>query len=90
MAAMVQQRFKPDPFTNTLFLFCGRRRDRMKVLLWEDDGFLLLYKRLEDGKFSWPHNEQDITREQFIWLTQGLSIDQPKAIKKVAGGVDIC
>ena len=62
----------------------------MNVLLWEDDGFLLLYKRLEDGKFSWPHNEQDITREQFIWLTQGLSIDQPKAIKKVAGGVDIC
>ena len=48
----------------------------MKVLLWEDDGFLLLYKRLEDGKF--------------IRLTQGLSIDQPKAIKKVAGGVDIC
>ena len=41
----------------------------MKVLLWEDDGFLLLYKRLEDGKFSWPRNEQEvrnITREQFI------------------------
>ena len=54
---------------------------------------ILLYKRLEDGKFSWPRNEQEvrnITREQFIWLTQGLSIDQPKAIKKVAGGVDIC
>lgn len=65
----------------------------MKVLLWEEDGFLLLYKRLEDGKFSWPRNEQEvrnITREQFIWLTQGLSIDQPKAIKKVTGGVDIC
>ena len=47
----------------------------------------------KDGKFSWPRNEQEvrnITREQFIWLTQGLSIDQPKAIKKVAGGVDIC
>ena len=90
LAALVQQQFQLDLFASSAFLFCGRRRDRMKVLLWEDDGFLLLYKRLEDGKFSWPHNEQDITREQFIWHTQGLSIDQPKAIKKVAGGVDIC
>lgn len=90
LAALVQQQFQLDLFASSAFLFCGRRRDRMKVLLWKDDGFLLLYKRLEDGKFSWPHNEQDITREQFIWLTQGLSIDQPKAIKKVAGGVDIC
>ena len=90
LAALVQQQFQLDLFASSAFLFCGRRRDRMKVLLWEDDGFLLLYKRLEDGKFSWPHIEQDITREQFIWLTQGLSIDQPKAIKKVAGGVDIC
>ena len=90
LAALVQQQFQLALFASSAFLFCGRRRDRMKVLLWEDDGFLLLYKRLEDGKFSWPHNEQDITREQFIWLTQGLSIDQPKAIKKVAGGVDIC
>ena len=90
LAALVQQQFQLDLFASSAFLFCGRRRDRMKVLLWEDDGFLLLYKRLEDGKFSWPHNEQDITREQLIWLTHGLSIDQPKAIKKVAGGVDIC
>ena len=92
LAALVQQ-FQLDLFASSAFLFCGRRRDRMKVLLWEDYGFLLLYKRLEDGKFSWPRNEQEvmnITREQFIRLTQGLSIDQPKAIKKVAGGVDIC
>ena len=84
LAALVQQQFQLDLFASSAFLFCGRRRDRMKVLLWEDDGFLLLYKRLEDGKFSWPHNEQDITREQFIWLTQGLSIDQPKAIRLVS------
>ena len=40
---MVQQEFELDPFTNMLFLFCGRRRDRIKGLYWEDDGFILLY-----------------------------------------------
>ena len=43
LAAMVQQEFELDPFTNTLFLFCGRRRDRIKGQYWEGDGFILLY-----------------------------------------------
>lgn len=93
LAAIIQQQFQLDLFSSSAFLFCGRRRDRLKVLLWEADGFLLLYKRLEDGKFNWPKSEQEVrnlTREQYIWLMQGLSVDQPKAIKKVEGGVDIC
>lgn len=49
LASMVQKQFALDSFTNTLFLFCGRRRDRIKGLYWEGDGFLLLYKRLESG-----------------------------------------
>ena len=93
LAAIVQQQYKLDLFSSSAFLFCGRRRDRLKVLLWEADGFLLLYKRLEDGKFNWPKSEQEVrslTREQYIWLMQDLSIDQPKAIKKIEGRVDIC
>ena len=93
LAAIIQQQYKLDLFSSSAFLFCGRRRDRLKVLLWEADGFLLLYKRLEDGKFNWSRSEQEVrnlTREQYIWLMQGLSVDQPKAIKKVEGGVDIC
>ena len=93
LAAIIQQQFQLDLFSRSAFLFCGRRRDRLKVLLWEEDGFLLLYKRLENGKFTWPRNEQevrDLTHEQYIWLMQGLSVDQPKAIKKITGGVDIC
>ena len=46
LARLVQQQFELDPFTNTLFLFCGRRRDRIKGLYWEKDGFILLYKTI--------------------------------------------
>ena len=59
LASIVQQQFSLDPFTNTLFLFCGRRRDRLKALYWENDGFILLYKRLEQGKYQWPRSEQE-------------------------------
>ena len=93
LAAIVKQQFDLDLFSDSLFLFCGRRRDRLKALLWEGDGVLLFYKRLENGRFNWPRSEQEVrnlTREQYVWLMQGLSVDQPKAIKKLDGGVDIC
>lgn len=86
LAAMVQQNFQLNPFQNSLFLFCGRRRDRMKALYWEGDGFVLLYKRLESGAFQWPKNAEavrKITAREFRWLLEGLSIDQPKAVKKL-------
>ena len=86
LAAIVSQNFKLNPFENTLFLFCGGKRDRMKALLWEGDGFLLLYKRLENGTFQWPKTTEDvreITPQQFRWLIEGLAIDQKKAIQKV-------
>ena len=51
LAAIVQQNFQLDPFSNALFIFCGRRHDGLKALLWRGDGFLLLYKRLDNGRF---------------------------------------
>ena len=86
LVGIITQEFKLEPFQNTLFLFCGRRTDRIKALVWEGDGFLLLYKRLENGRFQWPRNESEvrsITPGQFRWLTEGLSIDQPRAVEKV-------
>lgn len=83
LSALVQQQFSLDPFLNSLFLFCGRRCGRLKALYWEDDGFVLLYKRLERGKFQWPRKESEtrkITLQQMKWLLEGLGVDQPKAL----------
>ena len=84
LAAIVQQQFELDPFTNTLFLFYGRRRDRIKALYWEGNGFVLLYKHLESGIFQWSRSESEartVIPQQYRWLMEGLSVDQPKAHK---------
>ena len=62
---------------DTLFLFCGKKNNRIKGLLWEGDGFLLLYKRLEVGAYSWPRNTSEaleITPQQYRILMDGFSI----------------
>ena len=86
LAGIIQQEFNLDPFQNSLFLFCGRKTDRIKALLWEGDGFLLLYKRLNIGGFSWPRTKEEameITPEQFQMLMQGLSIVAKYPIKEL-------
>ena len=83
-AALVQQQFRMDPFSPALFLFCGKRRDRFKALLWEGDGFIIFYKRLENGTFRWPRSQEEvkpITWQQFRWLMEGLELEQKTAIR---------
>nr|WP_196589830.1 IS66 family insertion sequence element accessory protein TnpB [Pectinatus cerevisiiphilus] len=75
-----------DGSDKSLFLFSGRKHDRLKALLFEGDGFVLLYKRLENGKFQWsdtPEEVLDLSRQQLRWLLEGLCINQPKAVKKI-------
>ena len=78
LCAVIRRQLDIDPFQkNVLFMFCGRRPDKIKCLIWEGDGFLLLYKRLLDGRYQWPRTKQgflEMTQEQFEWLMSGQSI----------------
>ena len=81
LAAIVQQNYRLDPYSSSLFLFCGKRRDRLKALLWEGDGFVLLYKRLNGGSYQWPRSPEQVRNlswDEFTWLMQGLAVAQPK------------
>lgn len=79
LSTLVKEKFHLDPFEpGNLFLFCGTSSRKIKGLVWEGDGFLLLYKRIEAGSFKWPRTEAEarsITPEQFRRLMTGYSID---------------
>lgn len=93
LAAIVRFQFSLDPYDkNTLFLFCGRRSDRIKALLWEGDGFLLLYKRLDNGAFRWPRSASEaleLTEGQYRMLMQGLEITARHLIAEVRQPPDL-
>ena len=64
------------------------RSDRIKALLWEGDGFLLLYKRIETGRIQWPRDASEVrelTDQQYRWLMEGLTVEQKKVIPQVPG-----
>ena len=77
LATIIGDKYGQNPFEKgTLFLFCGKRSDRCKGLLWMGTGFLLLYKRFEAGRLSWPRSTQeaaDLTEEQYKYLMMGLN-----------------
>lgn len=87
LASTIKYQFELDPFQkNILFLFCGKRTDRIKGLVWEGDGFLLLYKRLNVGGFSWPRTKEEsmeVTPEQYHMLMQGLEIVAKRPIEEL-------
>lgn len=79
LAAIIERLYQMDLFVpDTLFLFCGKSSAKIIGLLWEGDGFLLLYKCVERGNFLWIRNcnkLRSMTLEQFKWLMQEFAID---------------
>ncbi len=85
LCAVVEQVVRMDPKSNALFLFCGRRKDRIKALMYDGSGYVLIYKRLGvEGRYQWPRNSQEarnLTWQEFDWLMSGLDIEQTKVIR---------
>jgi len=83
LAALVSQDFELDLFSNSLFVFCNRDRDKLKILHWDHNGFWLYYRRLERGRFRWPNETGQqtlsISRRQLQWLLDGLTLEQRQA-----------
>ena len=85
LAAIVTQQYGKTMDEESLFLFCGRRTDRIKALYWSGDGYILLYKRLSNGRFQWPRTEAELRlmdHQSFRWLMEGLKVEQKTAIRK--------
>lgn len=76
LAILVEQALGLDPFAACVYVFSNRRRDRIKILGWQRNGFWLLMKRLEKDRFIWPSAQAvpTLTVEQLHWLLEGIDI----------------
>ncbi len=89
LAALVEDVLKQDPFGESLFVFCNRGRDKLKILYWQRNGFWLWYRRLERERFRWPRAEEfsgaglEISARELRWLLDGLDIRHVQGHRKV-------
>ena len=78
LSILVEQALGLDPFAEKLFVFCNRKRDKVKILYWERSGFVLWYKRLEKHRFPWPDERADavvsMTGRELNWLLDGIDL----------------
>ena len=90
LSLIVSEQLAQDPFSGSVFVFCNRARDKLKILYWECNGFWLYYRRLDKGKFQWPGgglNQQSVSLSvrELQWLLEGLSCQQAQAHKPIYG-----
>src|SRR5580698_9828898 len=73
LSAQVQEALRQDPLSGHVFVFFNRQRNRVKMLVWERDGFWLLYKRLEAGTFAALERDEINARELYL-LLEGIEV----------------
>ena len=85
LSEVVAQELSMNPFDESLYVFCNRGRDKIKILHWDKTGFVLWYKRLEKEKFKWPKDNMEsvieLDEQALNWLLSGLPIFLPKPHK---------
>lgn len=91
LAALVREHLREDPLSGHLFLFVGRGRDRLKLLYWDNDGFALWYKRLEEGTFRLPSPQRagarlELQPSELAMLLAGIDLTSVKRRKRFALG----
>lgn len=82
LSLLVTDQLDLDPFSGYLFAFCNRKRDMIKILYWDRNGFCLWHKRLEKDRFRWPETAEDVLYVQgyeLSWLLDGLDLEQQMA-----------
>ncbi len=84
LSIMIEKNFNLDPFSASMFVFCNRKRDKLKILFWDKNGFWLYYRRPEKGTFQWPQKEDKnktlkVSEQQLSWLLDGLSLCESSA-----------
>ncbi len=75
LSVLVEQAMRHNPFTGDMFVFCNRRRNMIKILYWDQNGFALWHKRLEKQRFHWPRSTDEVVSleaKELEWLLAGL------------------
>ena len=88
LSILVEEALGLDPFASRLFVFCNRKRDKIKILYWERTGFVLWYKRLEKHRFAWPLSGSGevvtLTGRELNWLLDGIDVFAMRPHQEVA------
>lgn len=85
LSAVVREKLGHDPFSGAVFIFRSKRGDRLKLLVWDQTGLVMIYKRLEGGAFHWPTPSDGMIRltpAQFSALFEGLDWKAVRAARR--------
>lgn len=87
LSGLVRNKLGKNPLSGAVFIFLNRRRDRMKLLVWDRDGFVLYYKLLEKGTFQLPKQRGEsiaISWHQLVLILEGVALESVKKRKRYA------